>query len=107
MRGALVRYRVMAYVTGVWLILLVCIAVPLEYAFGRPFLANIVGPVHGFLYIVYLLASYDLGQRCRWSLTRMGLVMLAGTVPFVSFVAERKVTHLVHGEHPEAVSAAS
>lgn len=92
MKGSLVRYRVMAYVTGVWLILLVCIAVPLKYLAGRPFLVDIVGPVHGVIYMIFLVAAYDLARRCRWSLTRTVLVALAGTIPFLSFVAERKVT---------------
>lgn len=92
MTGALTRYRVMAYVTGVWLILLVCIAVPLKYLAGRPFLVDIVGPVHGIIYMIFLVTAYDLARRCRWSLTRTVLIALAGTIPFLSFVAERKVT---------------
>jgi hypothetical protein len=31
--------------------------------------------------------------RARWSAKGTALVLLAGTVPFLSFVAERKVTH--------------
>ena len=32
----------------------------------------------------------DLGIRLRWPWLKLGLVMLAGTVPFASFVAERR-----------------
>lgn len=92
MRGALIRYRTMAYVVGVWLILLVLVAVPLKYLADAPALVRIVGPIHGFLYIVYLVTVVDLAFRTRWSPVRTVLVMLAGTVPFLSFVAERRVS---------------
>jgi integral membrane protein len=92
MRGALLRYRVLAYVVGVGLIVLVCIGVPLRYLAGDKTVVAIVGPLHGFLYIVYCLLALDLARRARWSLIRTGLVVLAGTVPFLSFVAERFVT---------------
>jgi integral membrane protein len=92
MTGALLRYRVMAWVVGIGLIVLVLVGVPLKYAADQPAVVAVVGPVHGFLYIVYLLCTLDLAIRSRWRLTKMVLVMLAGTVPFLSFVAERVVT---------------
>ncbi|MFL6130575.1 MAG: DUF3817 domain-containing protein [Mycobacteriales bacterium] len=90
--GALTRYRVMAYVVGVWLILLVLVAVPLKYLADSPTMVQVVGPIHGFLYLAYLVTALDLGFRARWSAVRTVLVMLAGTVPFLSFVAERRVS---------------
>ncbi len=91
MSGALTRFRVMAYVVGVWLVVLVLIAMPLKYLADSPALVEIVGPVHGFLYMAYLVTAVDLAFRAHWSAVRTVLVMLAGTVPFLSFVAERKV----------------
>jgi integral membrane protein len=95
--AALTRYRVIAYVVGVGLVVLVCIGVPLKYAADEPAVVKVVGPLHGVLFIVYLLATADLAWRCRWSLVRTGLVMVAGTVPFMSFVAERVVTRQLRG----------
>ena len=37
-------------------------------------------------------ATFDLATKARLPLRRTVLVMLAGTIPFVSFVAERSVT---------------
>jgi integral membrane protein len=90
--AALLRYRVMAYVVGTGLVILVCIAVPLKYAAGEPLLAAVVGTLHGFLFIVYLLATLDLGLRWRLPLWLIVAVMAAGTVPFASFAAERYVS---------------
>jgi integral membrane protein len=92
-RAALKRYRVIAYVVGVMLLVLVFVAMPLKYLGDDPSAVNVVGPLHGFLYVVYLLGAFDLARRVRWSLGRMVMVALAGTIPFLSFYAERKVSH--------------
>ncbi len=62
-RSALARYRVMAYVVGIGLIVLVFVGVPLQYGAGVPQVAQIVGPIHGAMYIVYLAIAVDLARR--------------------------------------------
>jgi integral membrane protein len=89
---ALLRYRVMAYVVGVMLVVLVLVAMPLKYFAHTPGPVAVVGTAHGFLYAVYLLAAFDLALRAKWTAKGTVLVLLAGTVPFLSFVAERIVT---------------
>jgi integral membrane protein len=89
--AALTRYRIIAYVVGVVLIMLVVVGMPLKYIWDEPIVVETIGPGHGFLYMIYLVAAFDLGRRAHWPLSRMILVMLAGTVPFVSFYAERVV----------------
>ena len=94
-RGALARYRVLAYIVGVGLLALVASMV-LKYAFGQGTYVAIVGPLHGFLYAVYAVLTVDLALKApRWSVKGTVLVLLAGTIPFVSFYAERKVTERV------------
>ena len=93
--SALLRYRVMAYVVGVALLVLVLVGVPLQFAAGHPGVVGVVGPIHGFLYIVYLAVGYDLARRAGWRLPRMLVVALAGFVPFLTFVVERNVTRTV------------
>ncbi|MEV6487440.1 DUF3817 domain-containing protein [Actinoplanes sp. NPDC051633] len=92
MQGALTRYRIIAWIVGVVLIVLVVIGMPLKYLADNDAVVAGVGPAHGFLFILYVLATFDLGRRLRWPLPRMVLIMLAGTIPFLSFWAERKVS---------------
>jgi integral membrane protein len=94
-RGALTRYRVMAYATGVMLLLLVFVAMPMKYIGGDERGVQIVGTIHGWLYLVYLIVAFLLAHRLRWPVGRTILLLLAGTIPFASFVAERKVVHVV------------
>ncbi|MDP9341016.1 MAG: DUF3817 domain-containing protein [Actinomycetota bacterium] len=95
LRGALVRYRVMAYAVGVGLIVLVLVGMPLQLAAGRPGVVQVVGPIHGFLYIAYLVAAADLVRRCRWPVSQLTAVILAGLVPFLAFLVERRITRRV------------
>ena len=90
--AALTRYRVMAYIVGTMLLVLVFVAMPLKYWGHNATPVAIVGTAHGFLYCVYLLTAFDLALRARWRALGTLLVLLAGTIPFLSFVAERKVT---------------
>ena len=96
MTGALLRYRVAAWIVGVLLIALVCVGVPLKYLADVPEISKWVGFVHGVIfYPLYLLLTLDLARRARMSPGRTVLTMIAGTVPFVSFYAERETTRWV------------
>ena len=66
---------------------------PLKYFGHNDTVVATVGPAHGFLFMVYLVLTFDLARRAGWAFPRMIVVMIAGTIPFLSFVAERKVTH--------------
>jgi integral membrane protein len=97
LRGALLRYRVMAYAVGVGLVVLVFVGIPLQIA-GHPEVVNVVGPIHGFLYIVYLVSAADLTRRGRWPISPLVWVILAGLIPFAAFVVERRVTRRVEAQ---------
>ena len=88
-RGALGRYRAMAYITGTMLLIL-CLEVVLHYAAHNDTLAW-VPRLHGFVYIVYLATVWDLWSRMRWSWGRFVTMVLAGVVPVMSFVLEGRV----------------
>ena len=90
--AALTRYRVMAWVVGVLLIALVLVAVPVKYAAGIDEPVTVLGTLHGWLYFIFFLTACDLAVRARWSLKDTVLTVLAGTVPVLSFYAERVAT---------------
>ena len=102
---ALIVYRIFAWVTGVGLVLL-CAAMVNEYILGgshKP--VALVGMMHGFLYMIYVVCTLVLAERCRWKPVRALIVAAAGTIPLASFFAERKVTKLVQAETPARTGA--
>jgi integral membrane protein len=85
------RYRVMAYVTGVVLMVLCFVGIPLQVA-GHPAVANNVGVVHGILYIIYLVCAWLLARQLRLANKPTVIMLLAGTIPIMTFIVERWVT---------------
>ena len=78
--------------------ILVCVGIPLQVWAHQDTVATIVGIAHGYLFMVYLLLTFDLARRAGWRLTRVAFVGVCGTVPFLSFWAERKVTGWVRAQ---------
>jgi integral membrane protein len=88
----------MAYVVGVGLLILVFVGIPLQYGANTPQVAQIVGPIHGALYIVYLVAALDLARRARFTRLQMAAMVGAGFLPFLAFVIESRVRRRVESE---------
>lgn len=89
MHAAILRYRVMAYVTGV-LIIVVCFAgLPMQFVAGKPWIDQNIGTAHGFLYIIYVIFAYMLAQKLSLTRRQSVIMMLAGTIPVMTFIVER------------------
>jgi integral membrane protein len=52
---------------------------------------------HGYLYIVYILTALQIGVQRRMSFMTIIALIAAGTIPFASFIAERKVVKKYSG----------
>lgn len=106
MSAALTRYRVMAYLVGVLLIVLVLVGMPLKYltadgsdahAAGE-WITTYLGVAHGWLYMVFLVMAALLARRARWSIGFTITTLLLGTVPIASFLGERRATARVRAQ---------
>jgi len=98
-KGSLLRYRVMAFVVGVTL-LLFCVAIVLKYVTKTIESDSVIAIVHGWLFMIYVLLGLDLGFRMRWSLGRLLLMTASGMIPFLSFYAEHRVSGWARAEVP-------
>jgi integral membrane protein len=104
----LLRYRVMAYVVGSLLIVLTLVGVPLKYlaADGSTaqqtgnWITMYLGILHGWLYMVFLVTAAMLARRARFPIGFAVLVLFLGTVPILSFVAERLATRRTRATFP-------
>jgi integral membrane protein len=89
MHAAVLRYRVMAYITGVLIIVVCFVGIPMQIAAHNAFIVNDIGTIHGFLYIVYIIFAYILAQKLKLPLKHTVILLLAGTVPVMTFFVER------------------
>jgi integral membrane protein len=109
MRGleaALLRYRILAMAVGTGLLILTAVGMPLQYIGNNKSVVEIVGPAHGFLYLIYLVFAFELWVRGRWPIRRLIPMILAGLVPFLAFYVEHRVTVRVKGEIAQARATA-
>lgn len=116
-RATLAAYRVLAYATGIMLLVL-CVEIVLKYVLrveadlggAGGFIALV--PVdahtgvnlslaaqitHGYFYLAYLIADFVLVTFLRWPITRFLLIAAGGVVPFLSFFTEHRITREVRG----------
>ena len=114
-RLAVSFYKVSSIITGTFLLGLVVMMV-LRYGFGvdielgGPFgflalqprelieavnLSTAILIVHGWLYVVYLLADFALWRLTRWSFGRFLFIALGGIIPGLSFFFEFQVPRWV------------
>ena len=108
-KSVLTRYRVLAYVTGVLLVLLT-LGVIAKYVLdmdGAADFTRVVGIAHGWLYVVYLVFAFDLGSKAKWPVGKQLWVLLAGTIPTAAFFVERKVTRELDAQVTEGSPVAA
>jgi integral membrane protein len=92
-RAAVLRYRVMAYITGVLIIIVVFIGIPLQIWGHNTFLTDQVATLHGVLYLVYIVFAWMLANKLHMKPKPTAIMLLAGTVPVMTFIVERWITH--------------
>jgi integral membrane protein len=87
-------YRAMAYVTGTMLCILVFICIPLQVWAHNAVPVDIVGTLHGILYIIYVVVAFAMTRAVRMKVASPGtvIVLAAGTIPVLTFVVERWVS---------------
>lgn len=99
-RASFARFRVASIVEGIALLVLVGIMIMRYgvYGGGAPFtstselweqISGTWSPIHGVIYMVYVVLGFDLWHKMRWQLPRMLLLMFFGVVPVLSFFGER------------------
>ncbi len=94
MKSVLLRFRVMAVIAGVMSLLLWFVDLPVAYLLDNTDLKAKVAwiPfVHGWVYLVYVLTAIQFAVKNRWPIFKMLALILAGTLPVASLIAERRV----------------
>ena len=96
-RTALVAYRIMAWTTGIWLLVL-CGEVVSHLAYHHEI--RWIEIVHGWVYFVYVLAAFNLAIKVRWPIGKTIGVLLAGTIPILGIIVEHRQTRAIKANFP-------
>ena len=60
-----------------------------KHAHDEPVGVQILGPLHGLLFLAYVLLAFNLAPRAGWSGRTTLLVLLGAVLPFGGFVVDR------------------
>lgn len=95
MKTPIGRLKVIGAAEGVSYLLLLFIAVPLKYFAGLPQMVEIVGPIHGGLFVLFLLSVVEVTiRRPWWSVKFWFFAGMAAFLPFGTFVFDAWVTRV-------------
>ena len=92
LKSPIARLRLLGLLEGVSLLLLIGVAVPLKHLYDKPSLVRALGPVHGLLFLLFVLNTLRVGVEYQWRFaTTTWKVLLACIVPFGTFYVDRKI----------------
>ena len=83
-------FKLVARAEGISLLILLFIAMPLKYIWEYPQAVEVVGMIHGVLFIAYVAWAIWVYLVLKWSLKVLALVILASIIPFGTFYIESK-----------------
>ncbi|MDO7876580.1 DUF3817 domain-containing protein [Hymenobacter sp. ASUV-10] len=86
------QLRLIGLLEGLSLLLLLGVAVPLKHLYGNPALVRSLGPIHGLLFLLFIIKTLSVGVEQRWKFSETTWkVLLACLVPFGTFYIDYKI----------------
>lgn len=86
-------YRALAILVGTVLAVLTFVAMPYRYFIAKEEVAAyaVAWMIHGYLFPLYVIATFVLSLKLNWPVGKTLVVMAAGTIPLMSFIAEKRL----------------
>ena len=90
-KNALGRFRFMGILEGSSLVILLFIAMPLKYWFNMPAAVTIVGTIHGYIFLAYLIAIVYAMIAIKWPYRFTIGAVLSAFIPFGNFILDSRL----------------
>ena len=86
------KLRFIGYFEGISLLILFFVAMPIKYILHNPAWVQVVGLIHGLLFILYVLFARQAGIEQNWEFKKTTLkLMVASILPFGTFYTDVKI----------------
>lgn len=86
------RLKLLGYLEGSSLLLLLFVAVPLKYLAGNTALVKAIGPVHGLLFLLFIFNTLSVGVEQHWKFKETTWkVLIACIIPFGTFYIDKVI----------------
>lgn len=91
LKTTLGRLRVVGFLEGMSFLILLGIAMPLKYVWQMPAAVQVVGMLHGVLFVAYVLLVIQVKIEYSWPFKKMALALVASILPLGPFIADKKL----------------
>ncbi|RXZ76711.1 DUF3817 domain-containing protein [Paenibacillaceae bacterium] len=91
LKNPLRTFRIVSIVEGLSFLALLFIAMPLKYWADVPQPVQIIGGLHGLLFVLYLAAIVYAAIALRWTGMRIAGAVAAAILPFGPFVFDARL----------------
>ena len=96
------RLRIIGFLEGISLLILTGIAVPVKYLLDDPSWVKLIGPIHGALFILFVINALTVGVEQRWKFRETTWkVLLACFIPFGTFYIDWKILSVIGSTESE------
>ncbi|MDI9880264.1 MULTISPECIES: DUF3817 domain-containing protein [Bacteroidota] len=86
------RIRIIGFLEGLSLLVLIFVAIPMKHLFHNPALSKFLGPIHGAIFLVFVLNTMSLAIEQNWKFrTTTWKIIVACFIPFGTFYIDHKI----------------
>lgn len=85
----LTRLRAVALAEGTTLVLLLLVAVPAKYLLGVPQLVSVMGPIHGVVFVLYIVSLVENLVDGTWRRSDVARAVIVSVIPLGTFFNDR------------------
>ena len=90
-------FRLIAFLEGLSLLILVFIAMPIKYVLGNPSVVKSVGQMHGLLFLLFVFFAIKVSAEQDWIFKKTTWkVLLSSFIPFGTFYIDKKILSKIH-----------
>jgi len=83
-------FRNIAIAEGISFLLLLGVAMPLKYLAHFPLAVQIMGGIHGLLFITFIILGWEVKSDLKKPISWLGKAFIASILPFGTFVMDKQ-----------------
>jgi len=91
MKNSVKKFSLINTIEGYSYLLLLFVAMPMKYLMGIAIATKIVGSIHGFLFILFMILLVIAWQDAKWSLKETVIFFIASLIPFGTFFTKKTI----------------
>ncbi|MDL4775687.1 MULTISPECIES: DUF3817 domain-containing protein [Thermomonosporaceae] len=81
-------FRIVSIAEATSFLVLLLVAMPLKYAGDAPLGVQVMGPIHGILFLAYVGMVFVAREQLRWDIKRTVVALIASVLPVAPFLVE-------------------